>query len=83
MKVIQSKVLVIVDKDTMTQKIGNFSVPVSDYEKAKVVEVGEEVGSDVLKSGDTVLIYPNTGKQFTHDGTEYRVITLNEIIVVL
>ena len=31
MKVIQSKVLVIVDKkDTMTQKIGNFVVPASE-----------------------------------------------------
>jgi hypothetical protein len=81
MKVIQSKVLVIVDKDTMTQKIGNFSVPVSDYEKAKVVGVGEEVGE--LKPDDIILIYPNSGKSFTHEGIEYRVITLNEIIVVL
>lgn len=81
MKVIQSKVLVIVDKDTMTQKIGNFSVPVSDYEKAKVVGVGEEVGE--LKPDDVILIYPNSGKSFTHEGIEYRVITLNEIIVVL
>lgn len=81
MKVIQSKVLVIVDKDTMTQKIGNFSVPVSDYEKAKVVGVGEEVGE--LKPDDIILIYPNSGKSFTHEGVEYRVITLNEIIVVL
>lgn len=81
MKVIQSKVLVIVDKDTMTQKIGNFSVPVSDYEKAKVVGVGEEVGE--LKPDDIILIYPNSGKPFTHEGIEYRVITLNEIIVVL
>lgn len=83
MKVIQSKVLVIVDKDTMTQKIGNFSVPVSDYEKAKVIGVGEEIGSEVLKPEDTILIYPNSGKSFTHEGIEYRVITLNEIIVVL
>lgn len=81
MKVIQSKVLVIVDKDTMTQKIGNFSVPVSDYEKAKVVGVGEEVGE--LEPDDIILIYPNSGKSFTHEGIEYRVITLNEIIVVL
>lgn len=81
MKVIQSKVLVIVDKDMMTQKIGNFSVPVSDYEKAKVVGVGEEVGE--LKPDDIILIYPNSGKSFTHEGIEYRVITLNEIIVVL
>lgn len=81
MKVIQSKVLVIVNKDTMTQKIGNFSVPVSDYEKAKVVGVGEEVGE--LKPDDIILIYPNSGKSFTHEGIEYRVITLNEIIVVL
>ena len=80
MKVIQSKVLVIVDKkDT----IGNFVVPASECEKAEVIGVGEEVSEGVLKPGDTILIYPNTGKSFTQDGTEYRVITLNEIIVVL
>lgn len=84
MRVIQSKVLVMVDKkDTMTQKIGNFVVPASEYEKAEVIGVGEEVSEGVLKPGDTILIYPNTGKSFTQDGTEYRVITLNEIIVVL
>lgn len=84
MKVIQSKVLVIVDKkDTMTQKIGNFVVPTSEYERAEVVGVGEEVSEGTLKPGDTILIYPNVGKSFTQDGTEYRVITLNEIIVVL
>lgn len=82
MKVVQSKVLVIVSKDTMTQKIGNFSVPVNDFEKAKVVEVGEEVKSP-LKKDDEILIYPNSGKSFTHEGVEYRVITLNEIIVIL
>lgn len=51
--------------------------------KAEVIGVGEEVSEGVLKPGDTILIYPNTGKSFTQDGTEYRVITLNEIIVVL
>ena len=85
MKVLQSKVLVQVDSDQMQQKLGNFTVPVEDIEKATVIEVGNEVNKDedVLKPGDKVYIYPKSGKEFMEDGIKYRVITLNEIIVVL
>ncbi len=85
MKVLQSKVLVQVDNDQLQQKLGNFTVPVEDIEKATVIEVGNEVNKDgeILKLGDKVYIYPKSGKEFMENGEKYRVITLNEIIVVL
>lgn len=85
MKVLQSKVLVQVDNDQLQQKLGNFTVPVEDIEKATVIEVGNEVNKDgeILKPGDKVYIYPKSGKEFMKNGEKYRVITLNEIIVVL
>lgn len=85
MKVLQSKVLVQVDNDQLQQKLGNFTVPVEDIEKATVIEVGNEVNKDgeILKPRDKVYIYPKSGKEFMENGEKYRVITLNEIIVVL
>lgn len=86
MKVIDSKVLVQVEKETAcTQKVGSLSVPVGagEFEIATVLGVGEKVDSEILKEGDRIYIYPGVGKKFTHEMKEYRVITLNEIIVVL
>lgn len=85
MKVLQSKVLVQVDNDQLQQKLSNFTVPVEDIEKATVIEVGNEINKDgeILKPGDKVYIYPKSGKEFMENGEKYRVITLNEIIVVL
>lgn len=86
MKVIDSKVLVQVEKDTAcTQKVGSFSVPVGagEFEIATVLGIGEKVDPSVLKEGDKIYIYTGAGKKFNHEMKEYRVITLNEIIVVL
>lgn len=86
MKVIDSKVLVQVEKDNAcTQKVGSLSVPVGagEFEVATVLGLGEKVDPEVLKEGDKIYIYTGSGKKFTHEMKEYRVITLNEIIVVL
>jgi len=86
LKVIGSKVLVKVDKpSTCTQKIGGLEIPVGpgagEYEVAHVIAVGEEVKE--VKVDDTMYIYFNSGKKFTHDNVEYRVLTLNEIIAII
>lgn len=86
MKVIDSKVLIQVEKESVyTQKVGSLSVPVGtgEFEIAKVIGTGEKVNPEILKEGDKIYIYPESGKRFTHEMQEYRVITLNEIIVVL
>ena len=83
MKVLDSRVALQVDK-TCTQKIGEIEIPVGvgEYERAKVVSVGPEI-QDQIKEGDVVYIYPNAGKKFNIDGTEFRLVTSNEIIVIL
>lgn len=87
MKVIDSKILVTVEKNnSATQKIGNMAleIPVGSgqYEVATVVSVGEKI--DNLKPGDTLYVYPKCGTSFNHtDGKEYRVISLPDILVVL
>ena len=84
MKVIGSKVLVQVKKEeTCTQMIGNFKLPENNsYETATILGIGEEVKSPI-KEGDSILIYPGSGKEIEIEGNKYRVITLNEIIIVL
>lgn len=85
MKVIGEKVLVKVDKPTAsTQNIGGFTYSAGagiDYEIAHVLGVGEKVES--VKEGDTIYIYNGSGKKFNHESEEFRVLTLNEIIVVI
>lgn len=86
LKVIGEKVLVRVDKScTCTQKIGGLEIPVGpaagEFEIAHVIGVGEKVES--VKEGDTMYIYFGAGKKFLHENEEYRVITLNEIIVII
>lgn len=83
MKVLDSRVALQVDK-TCTQKIGDIEIPVGagEYERARVVSVGPEI-QDQIKEGDVVYIYPNAGKKFSIEGTEFRLVTSNEIIVIL
>ena len=81
MKAIDSKILVQAEGTTEKQKIGSFEMPVTEYEVVKVLSVGEKLENIVV--GDTALIYPGAGKEFTRDGQKYRVITVNEIIVIL
>lgn len=84
MKVLDSKVLLQVQKSgTATEKINGFEVPIGagEFEVAKVIAVGPSV-KDVAPE-DTVYIYTGSGKEFTHDGQKYRVVTSSEIIVVL
>jgi len=84
MKVLDSRVLVQVDKKGYTQKIGEFEVTVGagEYEVAKVVAVGPKVEGEIHE-GDTVYLYTGAGKEITVDGGKFRVITSSEVIVVL
>lgn len=83
MKVLDSRIALQVDK-SCTQKIGDIELPVGagEYERATVVSVGPDL-KDQLKEGDVVYIYPNSGKKINIEGTELRVVTSNEIIVIL
>lgn len=84
MKVLDGRILVQVNKEAYTQKIGEFQVAVGagEYQVANVVAVGPRVEGDI-KEGDTIYMYQNAGKEFTHEGQKYRVLTSNEVIVVL
>ena len=87
MKVIGEKVLIQVEKqpDVCTQKVGGLTIPVGpsagEYEVAEVIQVGEKVES--VSVGDKIYLYYGSGKKFIHEGKEYRVITLSEIIVII
>lgn len=86
MKVLESKVLVQVEKNenAATRKLGALEIPVNnEYETAKVVSIGDKIDPNVLKPNDVCYIYSNSGKRIFHEGIEYRVITINEIIAVL
>lgn len=89
MKVIGEKVLIQVDKqpELCTQKIGSLSIPVGpnagEYEVATIKGIGEKIDPSVLEVGAKIYIYFGSGKKINYEGEEYRVITLNEIIVVL
>lgn len=82
MKAINSNILLRVEKGA-TIKIGGLEVPADarEYEIGKV----ESVGSDVkdVKPGDTIYFYSGSGKKFTNDGEEFRLINSSEVIVVL
>ena len=82
MKVLESRLLVQVDKSACTQKIGEFEVAITDHEVAKVIAVGPKVEGDIHE-GDTVYIYTGSGKEISVDNVKYRVITSNEVIVIL
>lgn len=87
MKVIQSKILCKVEENSSpTTKIGVLSIPNNDYEIAKVISIGDEVNSkdnpDRIKEGDTIYIYSGAGKVINVDGEKYRVININEIILI-
>lgn len=84
MKVLDSRVMLQVEK-SCTQKIGDIEIPVGvgEYEKATVTAVGPDIKEEHLTVGDVVYIYPNAGKKVNIDGVEYRVVTTNEIIVIL
>ena len=89
MKVIQSKILCKVEKNSSpTTKIGRISIPNgnSEFEIAKVISVGDEVNTESnpsrVSEGDVIYIYPNSGKSVNVDGEEYRVINISEIILI-
>lgn len=87
MKVLGTKLLLKVEKsEGAAQKIGNLVIPVGndkDYETAEVIEVGKDLKDEEVSKGDKVYIYPQAGKVIYREGVEYRVITVNDIIVVL
>lgn len=88
MKVVKSNVLCKVKKNDPSgepiTKAGGFVIPDSakDYLEAEVIAVGEEV-KDEVKAGDRVYIYRGAGKTIKLDDTEYQVINVSEIIVIL
>ena len=83
MRAIENKVLVQVQRNGPTEKIGSFVLPddPSGLETATVISVGDKVES--VKEGETVYIYGGAGKEFMKDGQKYRIVSLNEIVVVL
>lgn len=87
MKVIGNKILIKLKKsDELVEKVGTFTVPVGagEYEVATVLGIGEELRSkNEIKEGDTIYIYIGSGKEFTREGEKYRVITPNEVIVIV
>lgn len=82
MKVINSSILLKVEKGA-TMKIGGLEMPADarEFEVGHVYSVGEKV--EGIKEGDTIYFYSGSGKKFTQDGEEYRVINSSEVIVVL
>lgn len=85
MKAVNSSILVQdIKGESCVQKIGEFTIPENnnEYLKVKVLSVGEKVEANI-KEGDTLFVYNNAGKVFTHELTEYRLINISEVIVVL
>ena len=82
MKTIEGKILLEVEKGCV-EKVGDFVMPVDskEYETGKVLSVGPKVEGVVV--GDTVNFYTGAGYTITKEGKQYRVITSNEILVVL
>ena len=72
MKAIGSKIIVKLHKkdEALTEKIGDFTVPVGagQYETVTVVSVGSEVKD--LNSGEEILMYPSAGYAWSKDGVD-------------
>ena len=91
MRVVDKKILVKIIKESNNVKTASgLVVPNTGMyegnEKAKVIAIDELAEQEPpVKVGEECLIYFGCGKEFTNpaDGEKYRVITLNEIIVVL
>ncbi len=85
MKVLGKKILIKVDP-VKTEKVAGLTIPRGSdgTETAEVIGVGSELGEE-LKVGDKIIIYKNSGSEFTNpaDSQKYRSITESEIIVVL
>lgn len=88
MKAVGNKILLQVTKKcdgTSMQKIGDLLMAPMDpkmaFWEATIVSVGAEVKE--VKDGDTILIYPEVGKEIFYDGQVYRLISTSEIIAVI
>ena len=84
MKPVTNRILIKVSEAvTAETRIGGIVIKEKspEYEKAEVIDFGAEVNE--LQKGDKILIYPDAGKKITVEGEKYRVVTLNEIIVIL
>ena len=84
MKTIDSKILVkeINKNEELVEKMGNFVIPGStDYDEVEVVSVGEKV--EGVKTGDRILTYHGAGHSFRRDNTDYRVISIPDVLVIL
>lgn len=91
MRVVNEKILVKIIKESNNVKTASgLVVPntgmYEGLEKAKVIATDKVADKEPpVKVGEECLIYLGCGKEFTNpsDGEKYRVISLNEIIVVL
>lgn len=91
MRVVNEKILVKIIKESNNVKTASgLVVPntgmYEGLEKAKVIAIDKVTDKEPpVKVGEECLIYLGCGKEFTNpsDGEKYRVISLNEIIVVL
>ncbi len=87
MKVLKDRVLISIDEaeTAMKKTASGLTIPTSslengDLEKATVIEIG--AGVENLEKGEKLFIYKGAGKEFTLDGTKYRVVSPADIVVV-
>lgn len=89
MKVTKGKILIsILPDEKVEKKIGELVIPGGSIdegtERAKVIEANlSEDENFQIQTGDNLLIYKGSGKEFTspEDQEKYRVINVSEIIV--
>lgn len=87
MRVIESKILVKVQKEESTVKTSSgLTIPAGTknpgIERAEVIAVGSEIKD--VKVGDTMFIHMGHGSEFTNpeDGEKYRTLDPSGIIVI-
>lgn len=87
MKAIDCKILVKEEKlqdEVMKEKLGGFQIPVGNnkFGVFRVVSVGDQIKADI-HDGDLIYTYPNPGHEVSHEGIEYRVISITDVLVVI
>jgi co-chaperonin GroES (HSP10) len=87
MKAVDCKILVKEEKlqdEVMKEKLGGFQMTVGDgkFSTFRVISVGDQIHAD-LHDGDLIYTYPNAGHEITHEGEQYRVIAISEVLVVI
>ena len=70
---------VILKKISTTNSSGIIMNTVSNN-KAEVISVSKEI--NILKTGDIVLFNPDKAINYTHDGVQYLVCNINDILLI-